>query len=150
MPIVSTSSLQGLALDWAIAQALQLPIVFDPMGFKKDAPNSAQAGYWIWEDEYKQGRRMLIGGDFSPSSHWGQGGEILEQAQMCLVPPCSELDEWSASLNDGAYRQKGATVLIASMRCFVMSHFGEQLEIPDALTSNLTTKDHQTQEQNNV
>ncbi|MDN3661119.1 phage protein NinX family protein [Vibrio agarivorans] len=146
MLTVCTSSLQGIALDWAVAKALELPIVLDPMGFNKDAPDCAQSGFWVWEDDYKLGRRMLIGIDFSPSSHWYQGGEIFEQFQIGVVP---SQGEWSAHLNNGECRQRGATVLIAAMRSFVMSSLGERLEIPKELVSKQLHTNSQ-QEQDNA
>lgn len=137
MALVNINNVKGTALDWAIAKAEQMPIQLDPMGFMKDFPNSPQAGYWIWCGNGKDNRMLLIGhGNYSPSSNWQQGGEIIEREQIELIPPCGEFQYWTAKLQDGDFQQSGTTALEASMRAYAMSLFGEELEIPDLLLAN--------------
>ena len=134
MALVSIDNLKGIALDWALAKAEQLPIKLDPMGFMKDSPSSSQAGYWVWDGDVNGGRMWLIGhGDFSPSSNWHQGGEIIEREQIEIIPPCAEFQHWTAKLQGGEFQQKGATALEASMKAYVMSALGDELEVPDLL-----------------
>ncbi|WP_051326794.1 phage protein NinX family protein [Aliagarivorans taiwanensis] len=127
-----TQELVGLALDFAIAQCEQLPIRLDPMGFRNDAPEVIQAGYWIWGDGYPA-RMQLIGHDYTPSSHREQGGEIVERENISNYAPGSEHGEpdcWTATSQDGVIRMTGETMLIASMRVYVFSKLGANPELP--------------------
>lgn len=89
---IKTSKLSGAALDYAIAIVEGRTIKYDPMGFKKDAPESKQAGYWIWEDHGVNNQKTcywLIGSGYSPSTIWEQGGPIIEREKISLIR-CSD------------------------------------------------------------
>ncbi len=67
------------------------------------------------------------GRTFSPSTSWVQGGPIMERDRIKLLPPEADRLVWLAEV--GAARGHGVTPLIAAMRAFVASKFGEQ--VPD-------------------
>ncbi len=144
---IKTSELTGAALDWAVAKCEDLPLKLDPMGFRKDAPASMQAGWWVWDGEGQNqviGHRKTRRGDedgYSPSADWAQGGPIIEREEIGLQrnAPCSFGREWEAR---GSIMAKGAgyqfaygpTPLIAAMRCYVASKLGDDIDIPEELT----------------
>ncbi|RQU16238.1 DUF2591 domain-containing protein [Burkholderia cenocepacia] len=78
--------------------------------------------------------------DFAPSVNWAQGGPIVERAHIGFAqmffrgPPGG----WTAFVNargtvvglDGDFDADGPTQLIAAMRAYVASKFGD--EVPDA------------------
>jgi hypothetical protein len=139
---MKTSELTGAQLDYAVARCENRTIMHDPMGFRKDAPESPQAGFWIWEDPPK-GRGvpigksiyMLIGGDYSPSTKWAQGGPIIEREKITLDVHNQEAwlaEVWDGNGNERAFR-RGSTALEAAMRCRVSSKFGNEVEIPEEL-----------------
>lgn len=120
---IKVGELQGSALDWAVA------IVFNP---------AHEWGHW------------------SPSTNWAQGGPIIERERIGLDRFAGQ---WAARLWAGwryieypqgsaehaaAYRsrkvsqsieQQGPTALIAAMRCYVASKLGDEIEVPEEVTS---------------
>jgi hypothetical protein len=81
-----------------------------------------------------------LNGPWAPSTNWAQGGPIIEREEIMI---CKDgIDVWGAmcggmwhpgdesSLEQGGYQ--GATPLIAAMRAYVASKFGEEVEDIDA------------------
>ena len=70
---------------------------------------------------------------YSPSTNWSQGGQIIERDGICL----DSMSDWR---EDGEYGKVweahelsygyicGDTPLIAAMRCYVASKFGEEVD----------------------
>lgn len=65
---------------------------------------------------------------WEPSVDWSQGGPIIEREGINLSHSL-ELDSehCTAYMRSGRHRQKGLTPLIAAMRCYVDSKFGEEV-----------------------
>ena len=104
---IKTSELTGAALDWAVAKCEDFSVRW---GFDDDCP------------EY--------------SSNWAQGGTIIEREGISLYLDTNNL--WQANIFDGnpavfGAGIEGSTPLIAAMRCYVASVFGDEIEIPDEL-----------------
>jgi len=64
--------------------------------------------------------------EWSPSRFWHQGGPIIERERINVS--CGKRGDWWASM---ALNEKieGPTPLIAAMRAFVASKFGEEVEL---------------------
>ena len=105
---VKTADLIGPALDWAVAKCLQ-------------------PGYEEW--------RLIrwIEQEFAPTANWSQGGPIIERGNIDLISPTPSDPLWQAMQWRFAHGAKGPTPLIAAMRCFVASRFGDEVEIPEEL-----------------
>ena len=136
---MKTSELTGAHLDYWVAKSASIEVRYLDSKTKSAAPHFAQGadaavkdsdGFWE---------------TFAPSVDWPQGGPIIERERINLletakwptpgVPP--QQWRWTASLEgDTSYygfegkRQEGPTPLIAAMRAYVASKFGE--EVPDA------------------
>lgn len=73
---------------------------------------------------------------FVPSTNWQQGGPIIERERIWLA---FEKDDgeggsgwvatWGASVEDHLHAT-GPTPLIAAMRAFVVSKFGDEIALP--------------------
>lgn len=80
---------------------------------------------------------------YSPSSHWSQGGPIIEREKIrfddlpdngiraFIRRPAGKseillMDCWD----------EGITPLIAAMRCYVVSKLGDEVEVPDELVDS--------------
>lgn len=104
---IKTSELIDATLDYAVAKCLQ-------------------PGYEEW--------RLIrwIEQGFAPTANWEQGGPIIEREWIELG---AYHDQWRAVFHgeDGSIYQDGPTPLIAAMRCFVASHLGDEIEIPEEL-----------------
>lgn len=124
MPLIQTSELTGAALDWAVAKCEGLEVYFDDgVVCLKGQPFDNNSHYWL------------------PTQNWDQGGPIIEREEIGTKrnAPCSVGHEWETR---GSITAKGAgcrfaygpTPLIAAMRCYVASRFGDEVEIPEELS----------------
>ena len=132
MQEVSVASLTGEALDWAVANIEELPVMRDPMGFK----NGSQAGFWIWDEgNPKDPRYQLIGGSYSPSTSWAQAGPIIEKFEVfpSRYFGCAEANPEKFQAGSGVFWMRGETPLVAAMRSIVASRFGVEIEVPECL-----------------
>lgn len=120
---MKTNELTGATLDWAVAM-IEFP-----------------------EPGYEEADRLVyVRGDsdfhFSPSTNWAQGGPIIERdgiAVDCKRNDNGKIEEWEA-YNEAAGDENwdanvsyGPTPLIASMRCYVSTKLGNEVEVPDEL-----------------
>ena len=108
---IKTSEMTGAALDWAVAKCEG--VVYHGPAWTKY------------------------------STDWSQGGPLIDREIGNLwknnkLDP-NEPDVWTAAAYrkapDGTmlYYEDGPTPLIAAMRCYVMSRFGDEIEIPQEL-----------------
>lgn len=121
---ISTRELTGAALDWAVAKREGLETRIVPGNVYPHILRSA-----------------LNGENYTPSVSWAQGGPIIDR----------EIYSFSSDDNSGPehgdefkvryawcrdpYRPGtwGDSFLIAAMRCYVLSKFGDEIEVPDEL-----------------
>lgn len=115
---VKTSELIGAALDWAVAKC---------EGHKWRCPWLLEKeGYVAWRN-YER----AWGNPTPPySTDWSQGGPIIEQWAIDLLYRDSV---WRALRHVGDWPTMGSgpTPLVAAMRCYVSSRFGDEVEIPE-------------------
>lgn len=130
MLTVKVSELTGPALDWAVAkcEGWAPELRRDPDGQVIGVKFLGNRSDYRW---------------FLPSTNWWQGGRILEQNRIdilgCVYGPEGD---WTASIprkNMVGWRiiQTGPTPLIAALRCYVASKFGDTIEIPEELKSEV-------------
>lgn len=104
---MKTEDLQGAALDWAVAKC------------------EGNGGVW-----YETDKDPI---PFTPSTDWAHGGPIIEREKMQLWIGL----RWNASMESSSINpaefESGPTPLIAAMRCYVASKFGEEIDIPKEL-----------------
>lgn len=120
------AELEGALLDAAVAKAER--IVLEPEWVEVST----------FADLARGERRMVLGGPgIAPrfSSDWAYGGPIIERERICIQ--CPDVTDargmWAAiALNKkpAAGWQEGPTPLIAAMRAFVASKFGDEVELP--------------------
>lgn len=115
MPLVKTSELTDMALDWAVAKCCGVT-------------------------EEEQGNyRHYMQAQYSPSTTWSQGGPIIERENITLRTNASVVGHWAALIDFGSSntaikaRMSGPTPLIAAMRCYVASKLGDKVEVPEEL-----------------
>lgn len=107
---IETNELIGPALDWAVTRA---------------------AGVW----------NNLLGYTSEAvkpySTSWQYGGPILERGHFSVNVDHSGVwlayTEWNYA-DEKRFMQSGPTPLIATMRCFVASELGDEIDIPEELT----------------
>ena len=139
---VKTNGLVGSALDWAVARC-EHTVKRHKYGSPVFNPKTKRV--------YETQGLEQIGVNFTPSTDWAQGGPIIEREDIDLMgvwdnrelsPDVYSLERlhFTAGMDFSAlfghvytYRQDGPTKLVAAMRCYVESKFGDIVEIPDEL-----------------
>lgn len=117
-----TTELTGRALDWHVARA---------MGFSPSLVDGHRVPTVQVADKDYFGQWAAV--IWMPSSTWHQGGPIIEQEKIGVWPPDPEHPHWTAGKAGVMQAITGHTLLIAAMRCFVASKFGEEVEVPNGL-----------------
>lgn len=103
---MKVNQLEGVALDWAVTKA---------EGFDSEVDGPVW-GMWKW------------------ATDWGQGGPIIERERISVAT--DDVEPWCGFIEDGETNVlffSGPTPLVAAMRCYVASHFGDEIEVPDEL-----------------
>jgi hypothetical protein len=104
-----TSALLGKALGWAVATC---------EGEKYQSRTA-------WSGIYTEHTAHLY------SSDWVQGGPIIERDEFDVYMDYLPCRDWIA--RKGKVLMHGPTPLIAAMRCYVASRFGDEVEVPGHL-----------------
>jgi hypothetical protein len=112
-----TNELQGAALDWVVA-LIEHP-EWKEQGFLEVFPDDLR---------FEDGAAYIT---YTPSTDWAQGGPIIEREGIELFRN-NEKNYWFTSK---ARNQIGVgpTPLVAAMRAFVASKFGDEIELPEEL-----------------
>jgi len=125
------------ALDWLVAKCV-VP----------NDPRDGRPGFWLHPNNPKLVCRISHNYVDHPDGYtlclyttdWAQGGPIIEEGEIGIVrnAPCSQGREWEArpsitAKGAGGRWGYGPTPLIAAMRCYVASKFGDEVEVPEEL-----------------
>lgn len=115
-----TAELTGALLDEAVALALGWRVVGDSW-----VGATSLDGRVTRDDEPAQSLVRY----FHPSSLWQYGGPIIDRERIGLLPPIYGITDKWATTGFSSYGE-GQTALIAAMRAYVASRFGEEVELP--------------------
>lgn len=133
---MKTAELTGPRLDYWVAKAEGIECALECFMTRTPKPIAC------WK--LKDGKPDFDAGPFCPSSAWHEGGPIIERENIqvsnhAASPPGMTLSLWYAVLpvcqpkrcatRRGHGYMDGDTPLIAAMRCYVASVYGE--EVPD-------------------
>lgn len=122
-----TAELEGALLDAAVALAEgHAELHFD-----------ARFGEWRSRDP----ETLELSPFASWSTSWAHGGPLIEREKITVAVVGRQSDWWFAELEGGGldsgvevgygeFQQEGPTPLIAAMRSYVASKFGEEVELP--------------------
>lgn len=118
---MKTSELIDEKLNWAVAKC--------EGGIWE--PDSVRTAFWLWPGKYP--KYSIKAPNYS--TDWSQGGPIIERERISVID-IDGYDFWKADkLNKEAIPviNYGPTPLIAAMRCYVASKFGDEIDIPKEL-----------------
>lgn len=110
--LTPVASLEGAALDWAVAKCEGLDV--SVIG------NSVLL--WVGKDSNI---------DYEPSTDWLEGGPIIEREGISVVRVSDSV--WDAHMSNVNFFESGTTPLIAAIRCYVASKLGDEVELPAEL-----------------
>ena len=120
---MKTSELTGIALDWAVELA--------------KGTHWSVHGYFVFKYANGTTRTFERKPEWRYSTDWSQGGPIIERERLNLR--ASGAGDWVASTHDVQHPdrviQYAPTPLIAAMRCYVASKFGDEIEVPEEYES---------------
>ncbi|WP_175796532.1 phage protein NinX family protein [Burkholderia anthina] len=133
---INIRELSGVRLDWAVARCEGYPLTTDGISqlVEKDRKLTILGRATC-------GQGIPCG--YSPSSYWEQGGPIIERQRITLQF-CRDLRDRNglyihASMDThsfhGYWRGNHDKPLVAAMRCYVASKFGEAIDIPTSLNA---------------
>ena len=123
MKVIKTSELTGADLDWAVAKCEgENPFVIP---FK----NSKGATIYTTWGSYQNGI------PYNPSNHWSQGIRIIERERIHIRPITLDGKKaWQCWLEEfPEIRRYGEILLVAAMRAYVASVFGDAVVMPKEL-----------------
>jgi hypothetical protein len=109
---VFTKDLDGIALDWTVAQCL---------GLNVDSPRFMEI--FQYQHSRKQG--------YCYSKNWALAGDIIEESRMQLEYYERE-SKWIAAVDEDSV-QYASEPLVAAMRSYVQSQLGDQVHVNKAL-----------------
>lgn len=125
---MKVSELIGAELDYWVAKALADPRI----SMWGDSP---------WIEDGTGSSQGSTGRGFRPSTDWRDGGPIIERERICLSPPEHDTGEnlegdpgdmWWAQVQYRGDTTKpqiyGPTPLVAAMRAYVASKFGDEVD----------------------
>lgn len=118
---IKVSEATGVQLDWLVAVCEDKAWFLDKAYFGKDYR------YAVFIDNKKL---------FSPSTNWAQAGAIIENHKIITdFDRNFDWDQpWRCALSiDPHNKFEGETPLIAAMRCYVASKFGDEAEMLETL-----------------
>ena len=119
---IKTSELNGVALDWAVAQAAE----------RKLDTHQGKIGYYI-DNWYANVNSKFV--QWSPSIDWSQGGPLIERFRIHLDMMIygDIVRYWEANLSDRAAYEIGDTPLQAACRAIVAAKLGDEVDVPEGL-----------------
>lgn len=109
---MKTAELEGALLDYWVARALSDRQVRIVGAEEHELCETRFGDQWSWNR-------------FSPSRAWMDGGPIFEREKLDLTPPKGLRLGWYAGHYDVGLSVGGPTLLVAAMRAFVYSKFGD-------------------------
>lgn len=116
---IKSSELIGVALNWAVAVAL----------------NGSREFFGIYGVKMlgKSLSKESLAGNINPSENWIQGGQLITEFAIGFVG--HDADNWLAfsSPADVTHQGIGTTHLIAACRMIVISKLGETVLVPKEL-----------------
>lgn len=127
-----TSSLTGVALDWAVAKCVGIPAEDVYLSGRK--PYRSLFRKTRDEDGNLTGS-IQTGPELLFSRKWESGGPVIEREKIEIGFDGAEGGVWSAVIQRVGIEsyEIGSTPLIAAMRCYVASKLGDEIEVPDEL-----------------
>ena len=114
MSKIKVTDATNLQLDWLVAKCEGYNTFTDRFGLQTDFTDKG------WK----------------PSTDWAQGGPIIEREKI-MVNWNYGGDGWACNLRrlgTSGGMHLASTPLIASMRCYVASKLGDEVEVPKELT----------------
>jgi hypothetical protein len=133
---IKVSEATGVQLDWLVAKASNQPATIQPSYRYYGTPHQQLVGYYVYLEPPERDEFGAV--DYTPSTSWAHGGPIvdtefhafdhIQSDRVCAIIKSNDM------YNGGFTHGYGPTILIAAMRCLVVSKLGDEVEVPDELS----------------
>ena len=117
MAKIKVSELTDELLDYWVAMASDLNPVLHKVGKTHDG------GEVYIEHVSCKGHAF-----YRPSADWSQAGPIIDRMKPTSFYYWEPTDKWTCAWGEGPRWRKGETALVAAMRAYVASKFGEEVD----------------------
>jgi hypothetical protein len=111
------AELEGALLDAAVAKA-------------ENDPRISMWGAAPWIDDGTVAGHGMSGRGYCPSTDWRDGGPIIQRERVLLEPTWGSEDWMARAGDEWASIAYANTPLVAAMRAYVSSKFGDEVELP--------------------
>jgi hypothetical protein len=130
MKRIKISDAPPRAIDWLVAKV---------QGWAIYPTDSAERGQWWHPNGTPHGHKVWVGA-WQPSTNPAQGHPILDRECVATYPMPGEAGGKWRGERWGKHLQAGPTMLIAGLRCFLVSRLGEEAEVPEELLKKVLDK----------
>ena len=113
---MKTSELTGALLDYWVAKA---------EGYEAEILKDDKGEFVVRTERFENGGHSR--GPFFPSTNWLDGGPIIEREQIKIEHVGEYWDALIVAKTADVYYQAGPTPLVAAMRVYVASKFGDEV-----------------------
>jgi hypothetical protein len=126
--VVPIAKLDGVAFDWAVAQA-----VGDRVELSQGGNYLVIPGAICWNE-----KGVAFPVSYAPTSSWMQGGPILDSHDIATYPTFTTTGGGWRAWKWGQHLQVDSTKLRAGLRCYLASVFGYEVTVPKEFAVGLT------------
>ncbi len=133
--MMKVSELEGAELDYWVAKAEKLPIYY----WNKIAYIDAGDPFEVCHGELREiveNGQACVPSIYDFTDDWEHAGPIIEREKICIeVMTLGGCKHWAAKKYYGGdndsycYHEIGPNPLIAAMRCYVASVYGDEVEL---------------------
>jgi hypothetical protein len=122
-------------LDWMVAKCEGVPVWFgETVTQTRHTQTAIPAAVYLLDD----------GAAFEPTIDWAQGGPIIDEMEGLYIKGWLESRpniKYEVRMNnhEGDFVAFGQTLLIAAMRCFIVSRLGDEVEVPVERNGNISS-----------
>ena len=132
---IKTSELSGVALDWAVAQAVEEEIHYE---YVDDERRKMLISKW---EDYSRNGDFIQQEEWSPSTDWRQGGSLIERFDVYfdrypLDQPGFVVARIGMDYQAGSNyfnNPSSPNRLIAACRAIVSAKLGDEVDVPEEL-----------------
>jgi len=122
---IKVSEATGHVLNWMVAKADN---AMAPAG---DVVMMGKQLFVAYKGDFGEPGQWVL---YRPTTDWGQGGPLIDLGRITVGTTETDMcTGWAMDEEGNKAFAGGPTMLIAAMRCFVISRLGDEVDVPGEL-----------------